>query len=144
MFLTIPQEITVVNLCIELINNPTEIKLVCKLCLVILYLVCRDRRRNRTSGRWDGGVQAADTGVVARAAWLGARPAGGGRPPGFLCLITTLVLVPPVDYLHTSLIILLIMYELHNFKKKYQFVYLTLKFSWYFPFSRNIKTNIFP
>lgn len=34
---------------------------------------------------------AADTGV-ARAAWLGARPAGGGgRPPGFLCLITTLV-----------------------------------------------------
>lgn len=37
-----------------------------------------------------GGVLAADTGV-ARAAWLGARPAGGGRPPGFLCLITTLL-----------------------------------------------------
>ncbi|KAJ0182442.1 hypothetical protein K1T71_001811 [Dendrolimus kikuchii] len=31
-----------------------------------------------------GGVQAADPNV-ARAAWLGARLAGGGRSPGFLC-----------------------------------------------------------
>lgn len=44
-----------------------------------------------------GGVPAADTGVtvVARAVWLGARPAGGGLYPGFLCLFTTLVFVPP-------------------------------------------------